>query len=87
MEIEHAADGSVRVPGGTVLAGSALRLDQAVRNLVAWGLTPPDLALRLAAANPAELMAPALAAHGMVLPRSPVAWSDALIPHVTGLPA
>ncbi len=38
MSIEHAADGSVREPGRPMLAGSALwRLDQAVRNIVAWG--------------------------------------------------
>ncbi|HEY6433135.1 MAG TPA: N-acetylglucosamine-6-phosphate deacetylase [Acetobacteraceae bacterium] len=87
MAIEHAADGSVRVPGGTMLAGSSLRLDQAVRNLAAWGLAPAAMALRLAAGNPAALMAPALAAYGVCLQRRSVAWSDTLIPRITGLPA
>ena len=68
MSIEHAADGSVREPGSDVLAGSALCLDQAVRNLVAWGLATPAEAIRLASANPAALLAPALAAHGIDLP-------------------
>jgi N-acetylglucosamine-6-phosphate deacetylase len=78
MSIEHAADGSVRVPGSDALAGSALTLDQAVRNLVAWDLAAPADAIRLAAANPAALLAPALAAHGIALPEGRVTWSPAL---------
>ena len=56
MRIEHAADGSVRVPGGTTLAGSALRLDQAVRNVVAWGFAPVKTARAMASAHPAALL-------------------------------
>jgi N-acetylglucosamine-6-phosphate deacetylase len=56
MAIEHCADGSVRVPGATTLAGSALRLDQAVRNLVAWGLTDTAGAIAMASAEPAALL-------------------------------
>jgi N-acetylglucosamine-6-phosphate deacetylase len=56
MKIEHAADGSVREPGSSVLAGSALRLDQAVRNVVAWGLASPIKAIGLASANPIALL-------------------------------
>lgn len=80
MSIEHAADGSVRVPGGDVLAGSALCLDQAVRNLVAWDLASPAEAIRLASANPAALLAPSLAARGIRLPQAAVTWSPALVP-------
>jgi N-acetylglucosamine-6-phosphate deacetylase len=80
MRIEHAADGSVRIPGSSVLAGSALRLDQAVRNLVAWGLASPDAALRLASDRPAALLASALTAHGLTLPAGRIAWSGALRP-------
>lgn len=75
MPIEHGADGAVRVPGTATLAGSALCLDQAVRNLLAWGLATPEDAVRLAATNPAGLLAPALAAHGLGLPPSRVSWS------------
>ena len=82
ISIEHAPDGSVRAPGSDVLAGSALRLDQAVRNLVAWGLAAPADAIRLASANPATLLAPALAAHGIDLPESSVAWSPELAPQL-----
>ncbi len=84
MFIEHTADGSVRVPGSDVLAGSALCLDQAVRNLVAWGLATPAEAIRLASANPAALLAPSLAAHGILLPEATVTWSPALAPSVAG---
>jgi N-acetylglucosamine-6-phosphate deacetylase len=80
MSIEHAADGSVRQPGGDVLAGSALCLDQAVRNLVAWGLATPVEAIGLASANPAALLAPLLAARGIPARQSAVTWSPALVP-------
>ncbi|HYZ21356.1 MAG TPA: N-acetylglucosamine-6-phosphate deacetylase, partial [Rhodopila sp.] len=48
MTIEHTPDGSVRLPGTATLAGSALCLDQAVRNIVDWGLAAPPAALALA---------------------------------------
>jgi N-acetylglucosamine-6-phosphate deacetylase len=80
MSIEHAADGSVRAPGSDVLAGSALTLDQAVRNLVAWDLAAPGDAIRLASANPAALLAPSLAARDIVLPNGSVTWSAGLVP-------
>jgi N-acetylglucosamine-6-phosphate deacetylase len=56
MAIEHASDGSVRVPGGAVLAGSALRLDQAVRNCVDWGLATVAEAIAMASVQPAGLL-------------------------------
>jgi N-acetylglucosamine-6-phosphate deacetylase len=80
MAIEHAADGSVRLPGQATLAGSALCLDQAVRNLVAWGVADATAAMRLAADNPAALLAPGLAAHGLRRPDADVTWSQDLRP-------
>lgn len=80
MSIEHDEDGCVRVPGTTTLAGSALRLDQAVRNLVAWRLATPSDAIRLASATPLALLAPALAAHGRRLPGARVVWSGDFVP-------
>ncbi len=76
MDIEHAADGSARLAGTTTLAGSTLCLDQAVRNIVAWGLLPPDRAIGLATDNPRRLIAPALAQHGLALAPSSVDWAD-----------
>ena len=80
MAIERSADGSVRVPGASVLAGSSLTLDQAVRNVVAWGIARVEDAVRMASSNPAALLAPALAAHGVTLAGSEVTWSDRLQP-------
>jgi N-acetylglucosamine-6-phosphate deacetylase len=73
MRIEHAADGSVREPGSDVLAGSALRLDQAVRNVVAWGFASTQQAIAMASTRPAKLLR---------LPdlTSEVTWDGALIP-------
>ena len=67
MAIERADDGAVRLPGSVTLAGSSLTLDQAVRNLVDWGLASPEAAVRLASNNPAALMGPAFEAHGVRL--------------------
>jgi N-acetylglucosamine-6-phosphate deacetylase len=78
--IEHAEDGSVRVPGTQTLAGSALCLDQAVRNVVFWGLADAAAALNMASEHPAALLAPALAHHRIHLPESAVAWTDSLHP-------
>ena len=52
MVVERAADGSVRLPGAATLAGSSLTLDDAVRNVAAWGLAPWEAALAMAAAGP-----------------------------------
>ncbi len=67
MRIEHAADGSVREPGSPVLAGSALCLDQAVRNVVDWGFASPLEAIAMASSTPAALL-------GLKLPESRVEW-------------
>jgi N-acetylglucosamine-6-phosphate deacetylase len=84
MDIERAPDGSVRTPGGSTLAGSALVLDQAVRNLVAWGLAAPAEAIALAADAPATLLAPALAAHGIIIDPGRLEWDAGLTPHGAG---
>ena len=73
MRIEHAPDGSVREPGSAVLAGSALRLDQAVRNIVAWGFANPAQAIAMASSRPAALLRAAV-------PPSSITWDEALVP-------
>ena len=80
MAIERAADGAVRVPGASVLAGSSLELDQAMRNVVAWGIATAEEAVGLASANPRALLAPALAAHRVRLAEGVVEWSPELRP-------
>jgi N-acetylglucosamine-6-phosphate deacetylase len=78
--IEHTEDGAVRVPGTATLAGSALRLDQAVRNLVAWGIADTATALAMATWHPAAVLAPALAHHGIALSPAAVTWTETLQP-------
>jgi len=86
MAIERTDDGAVRLPGRATLAGSALTLDQAVRNIVGWGLASPAQAVRLAGDGPAALMAPALAAHGITLHPASLEWSETLVPRVIDRP-
>lgn len=73
MRIEHAADGSVREPGSDVLAGSALTLDRAVRNVAAWGIARGEEALAMASSHPAALM-------GMTAGSGQVVWDERLFP-------
>jgi N-acetylglucosamine-6-phosphate deacetylase len=76
MTIQHAQDGSVRVPNTTTLAGSALTLDQAVRNIVAWNLADAQTALAMASSHPNAL----LARVGVTIPAHRVAWTAQLQP-------
>jgi N-acetylglucosamine-6-phosphate deacetylase len=55
VDVELHPDGSVRLAGGTRLAGSALRMDQAISNLIETaGLSLPQ-AVALATRNPARI--------------------------------
>jgi N-acetylglucosamine-6-phosphate deacetylase len=73
MCIEHAEDGSVREPGSPVLAGSGLRLDQAVRNIVAWGFASAEQAIAMASTQPAAVL-------GVAVRPSSIEWDLALMP-------
>ncbi len=76
MTIQRTEDGSVRLPGTSTLAGSALALDQAVRNIAAWGLADAATAIAMASTHPNTL----LARHGIVVPTRPVTWTHDLYP-------
>lgn len=78
MRIERKADGSVRQQGTDLLAGSALCLDQAVRNIVAWQLASVPEALAMASGNPRACLSPALARRGLSPATGHVGWSDEL---------
>ncbi len=62
------------------MAGSSLCLDQAVRNLVAWGVASAAEALVMAGDGPRAALAPALRAHGLAVDAAVVDWSDAGFP-------
>ena len=79
MAIEGGTDGSARLPGTGALAGSALTLDRAVRNLVDWGIADLPAAAGMASAAPAALLVPALAAHGRTLLPNEAVWRETRI--------
>lgn len=80
MDVQRGADGAVRQAGAVSLAGSALCLDAAVRNVVSWELASEDLALAMASAHPLAAIAAALAARSITLPESEVVWDESLRP-------
>lgn len=77
MAVDLTADGSVR-QGEGLLAGSALCLDQAVRNVVAWGIATPAQAFAMASGHALAAIRPALKAHGIALAEGEIEWSDQL---------
>ena len=78
MMVQSDAAGAVRLPGQASLAGSALCLDAAMRNLVAWSIAMPATAVAMASTRPAALLAPALAAHGLAVPPGELLWAEDL---------
>jgi N-acetylglucosamine-6-phosphate deacetylase len=80
MVVEHASDGSVRLPGSRYLAGSALTLDAALRNLVNWNLAAPEQAVLMASHNPRDLMLSALRNFSIEDAVGEVIWSPELRP-------
>ncbi|SEG34004.1 N-acetylglucosamine-6-phosphate deacetylase [Bosea lathyri] len=78
MAVERGADGSVRLASSASLAGSALCLDQAVRNVIEWGLATPEEAVAMASSHPLAALEPALRARGIALAESQLEWSQDL---------
>ncbi|PWL17606.1 N-acetylglucosamine-6-phosphate deacetylase [Falsochrobactrum shanghaiense] len=78
LDIERLDDGTVWNPNGAGLAGSSLRLDDAIRNLVNWEIASFDEAVSMASHRVAEALASALSVRGIRLPMSQIEWSDAL---------
>lgn len=80
MSIDRDPSGRVTSGAGDTLAGSALTLDAAVRNVVAWGIAEKDDAIAMASAAPSRLMSDALAACGNADRVGEVEWTDDLQP-------
>lgn len=78
MPVELRVDGSVYQVNGSSLAGSALKLDDAVRNVVAWGIATPQEAVAMASTHALACIADALAGAGITLPESAIEWSPDL---------
>jgi N-acetylglucosamine-6-phosphate deacetylase len=82
MDVVLSEHGAVTVPGGTGLAGSALRLDQAVRNIVDWSIAEPEVAVTMASGQARAALKTALTHAGLVIDPGKVAWNSALEPKV-----
>lgn len=76
MNIVRHTDGRVTDDTGSQLAGSALTMDEAVRNVVAWGVADFPAAVAMASRHPASLLERALQATGARIADGRVAWSD-----------
>lgn len=80
MVIERDQEGRVTSGAAGTLAGSALTLDVAVRNVVAWGIASPEEAIAMASLAPSRLMSGALVAGGGSDRAGSVEWTDDLQP-------
>ncbi|MFD1881202.1 hypothetical protein [Paracoccus pacificus] len=80
MEVQHTDAGAVVQPGRVSLAGSALCLDQAVRNVVEWGIAPFAQAVAWASDAPHAALARAFAMAGLTVDAGTVVWDDQMRP-------
>ena len=76
MTVERDATGAIRLPDTQTLAGSALTLDQAVRNVIDWGFATREEALAMASAHPLAAIADALRAHGVAPAPGETTWRE-----------
>lgn len=86
MEVHLQDDGRVLQPSGSGLAGSALRLDQAVRNLADWSISTPQEAAAMAGSAARAALCRSLTHHGISLDPGLLNWSEALEPNVAKMP-
>ncbi|WP_282609522.1 N-acetylglucosamine-6-phosphate deacetylase [Pelagibius sp. Alg239-R121] len=82
MDIQLDERGTVLQPGQSNLAGSALGLDKAVRNVCAWSIATPQEAARMASVQARAAIASALKHHGIRLDAGQVSWNSGLEPSV-----
>ncbi len=82
MDVILSENGSVSNPGGSGLAGSALRLDQAVRNIVSWSIAEPDAAFLMASEQARNAIASALTHAGISMDPGRIEWNSGLEPKV-----
>ncbi|WP_082836856.1 N-acetylglucosamine-6-phosphate deacetylase [Labrenzia sp. OB1] len=82
MDILADENGKVTRPDGAGLAGSALQLDQAVRNVTAWNVANPDSAVRMASQHPRAVLAAAPGFSGSTFDPGQIRWNSAMEPTV-----
>lgn len=82
MDVESLQDGKVIRPGETGLAGSALKLDVAIRNVIDWEIADLKTAISMASDRARTAIAPALIAHGISLSSGELSWDTDVRPTV-----
>ncbi len=82
MDVISSKNGSVNVPGESGLAGSALCLDQAVRNVVSWTITEPDAASLMASEQARKAISRSLSHAGISLDPGKIEWNSGLEPKI-----
>ena len=82
MDVVSSENGSVSVPGGSGLAGSALQLDQAVRNIVKWSIAEPGAAFLMASEQARNAIAYSLDHAGISIDPGKIRWNSGLEPRV-----
>jgi N-acetylglucosamine-6-phosphate deacetylase len=80
MPVERTVDGAMVQPGRINLAGSALCLDEAVRNTAAWAGLPPEIAISMASDAPRRALKRSLEHYGINLSKGRLRWSSDLRP-------
>lgn len=81
MKVERNAAGAMVQPGRSYLAGSALCLDQAVRNVIAWAGLTPEQSIAMASISPRR----AMRMHVQNVRPGRVRWSSSLEPVIETL--
>ncbi|MBT5186488.1 MAG: N-acetylglucosamine-6-phosphate deacetylase [Kordiimonadaceae bacterium] len=76
MNIEKSDQGKVTIAGDNMLAGSALCLNEAVRNVIEWKLVTTEQAFKMASKNPRAALSHALEYHNITLDPGNVIWDD-----------
>lgn len=82
LDIRSTEDGHVARFGSDGLAGSALRLDQAIRNTVEWGIWDAASAIAAASDAPRNALARSFKHHGVFVDPGKVAWTKDLMPQL-----
>lgn len=85
MDVERTVEGAMVQPGRANLAGSALCLDAAVRNVVNWTGLPPGQAVAMASTAPRRALARSMKHHGIATRPGRLLWSSDLVPSVEAL--
>jgi len=86
MGVERTHEGKMVQPGRTMLAGSALCLDQAIRNTMAWTGLGAETALAMASSAPRRALTRTMQHYGIAVEGGHVRWASDMTPMIERLP-